>query len=1408
MSKTNPAPTTTPVLELSRLQVISVLLTMAIVSSLLTVGSLIGDVDAVDATPVIDPSCSNTVQGSAFRDLDADGIKDRSATGSPVNNAGDIRDDPGEPGVTVTAYDTTGSIVDTATTAADGTYSVAVPDGEPVRIEFTWTGTWLRPGPVGSDSGTATQFAIGGTCDLDLGVVAPAQYCGDNPQLATTCYAAGAHNGANNTIDTLVTSEFEWGQSAALNNSTLNNSNWASHYQVDDTATPSGPNTLSAQSQTGSTFGLAWNRTSNDLFVAATLKVGTGYGPAGPGAIYRVPVDPATGAATGSPTTFKSFAASAACADTHTDDLDTSVLDSAESPADDALFDSVGKCSIGGLAMAHDDSAVFAMTLADRKLVRLSPASGATLSSYDAAAAPAPSCPNPAIDLRPYAVAQHDGSIYIGSVCSAESTGVDSDLRAYVHRLDEASATFSLVFDYPLASERSDWRAWESTLPNLVSAIYGSSAWYTSGADTFGSFSFAQPILSDLAFDGQQMVLGFKNRTSDQFTYPSEFPLLTANAAKSAGVNVFHIVGDGDVGCASRNADGSYTLSSATGCGGRTAANWAGSAADSNEFFADGGGPGVSSGHDEAHSGGLALVAGLPLVHTMTDPTEFLGQNAPRLFNNGGFAYVSNADGSPVRGYVHYLTPALSLTTFGKANGLGDVEPLCNNAPVELGNRIWLDSDGDGIQDPGEPPIAGVTVNLYDGSATLVSSATTDANGNYSFVADDAPNVSTTPSQGAVSGGLSLSETYTIRLDNAADHTGPGPLAILDLTVADQGTDTSDSDATLSDTLSTGSSYPEITVTPLGAAGNNDHHEDFGLTAGVLDLALAKTIVSSAPFGEGDEVEFEITVTNQGQVPVDSIEITDYIPAGFTFFTADNNDFSLVTGSGINGPAAVTADLAALAVGESNTLQILLTISVDTAGSSLVNVAEISSYDDDNNNATTPRPDHDSIADSDPANDRGGLVDSAADDHVDGDGTGSVGDGVAASDEDDSDPAKVSVTTGASIGDVVWFDSNGNGLQDVAEPGVQGVAVSLISAGGATIAATTTDALGNYLFADLAPGDYRLQFTLPAGHEWTSRNTGTNDELDSDVKPSTGKTPFTTLDPDEHDPSWDAGIWLPSSIGDRVWLDTDRDGIQDAGESGLAGVKTTLLDGSGNAVATTTTDTDGDYSFTKLAPGTYVVQFEQPTGMVFTTTAAGANNEQDSNADHTSGQTPSIVLPAGTDDFSWDAGVHAPQYDLTLVKTLASSNAKTKTATWRLTAENLGPDPATGPVVVSDVLPTTLKFVRATSNGATCSANGQTVTCSYGDLDVGESFDISIETTYSINVGEKVSNSASVVGPLGTSLEPQTLNNADSASLTAVVPPPALAITGSRSGYLVLLGLVLLTTGVVLVMSGRRRTEH
>ncbi|WP_158554308.1 SdrD B-like domain-containing protein [Macrococcoides goetzii] len=68
------------------------------------------------------------------------------------------------------------------------------------------------------------------------------------------------------------------------------------------------------------------------------------------------------------------------------------------------------------------------------------------------------------------------------------------------------------------------------------------------------------------------------------------------------------------------------------------------------------------------------------------------------------------------------------------------------------------------------------------------------------------------------------------------------------------------------------------------------------------------------------------------------------------------------------------------------------------------------------------------------------------------------------------------------------------------------------------------------------------------------------------------------------------------SLGDRVYSDNNGNYVQDAGDTGLAGLTVTIRDYAGNHVATTTTDANGNYSFSGLKNGTYVVNFEVPAG--------------------------------------------------------------------------------------------------------------------------------------------------------------------------------------------------------------------
>ncbi len=115
----------------------------------------------------------------------------------------------------------------------------------------------------------------------------------------------------------------------------------------------------------------------------------------------------------------------------------------------------------------------------------------------------------------------------------------------------------------------------------------------------------------------------------------------------------------------------------------------------------------------------------------------------------------------------------------------------------------------------------------------------------------------------------------------------------------------------------------------------------------------------------------------------------------------------------------------------------------------------------------------------------------------------------------------------AAIGDFVWEDLNQDGIQDAGETGVSGVTVYLLNCQGEIIATTITNASGAYLFDQLQPGDYKIQFILPSGYEFSPQDQGADDAMDSDADPTTGEASCTTLDSGEYDLTWDAGVYMP-----------------------------------------------------------------------------------------------------------------------------------------------------------------------------------------------------------------------------------------------------------------------------------------
>lgn len=218
-----------------------------------------------------------------------------------------------------------------------------------------------------------------------------------------------------------------------------------------------------------------------------------------------------------------------------------------------------------------------------------------------------------------------------------------------------------------------------------------------------------------------------------------------------------------------------------------------------------------------------------------------------------------------------------------------------------------------------------------------------------------------------------------------------------------------------------------------------------------------------------------------------------------------------------------------------------------------------------------------------------------------------------------------------SIGDYLWLDRNGDGVQDATEPGIVGATVDLtwfgvdgVAGGGddATFS-TTTDSAGKYLFDSLLPGRYSVAVT--GGLPLTASNSFDLDGNHDSVTP-------VTLADGEDTLTVDFGYHVASVIGDRVWWDVNRDGVQDAGEPGIPGIQITVtylgadgvLGGGDDLDFTATTNASGAWSVTQIPDGRFIVRV---TGGV----PAGFSPTFDADSGTVSPNEKSAVTVTGSD---------------------------------------------------------------------------------------------------------------------------------------------------------------------------------
>lgn len=210
--------------------------------------------------------------------------------------------------------------------------------------------------------------------------------------------------------------------------------------------------------------------------------------------------------------------------------------------------------------------------------------------------------------------------------------------------------------------------------------------------------------------------------------------------------------------------------------------------------------------------------------------------------------------------------------------------------------------------------------------------------------------------------------------------------------------------------------------------------------------------------------------------------------------------------------------------------------------------------------------------------------------------------------------------TPINVGNFVWNDVDGDGVQDANEPGMSGVVVQLWNdARSMVLDSATTNANGNYNVQAPGPGNYRVRVVLPlASDGFSPKDAGGNDQTDSDINPAgmvLGFTDIFNLASNVITTTiFDAGIVrAPIAIGDRVWNDYDANGIQGFNEPGIAGTQVELWNEAKTlTLRTTTTDAAGNYELLAPGAGNYRVRAVKRSSDAFPPKDAGASDLLDS----------------------------------------------------------------------------------------------------------------------------------------------------------------------------------------------------
>lgn len=768
--------------------------------------------------------------GNVFNDLNGNGVK----------NVGE----PGVQGIVIKSYTQTESLLSVAISDSLGNYtlSVSATSGQKIRVEFSIPNTmnFYKSSFNGTAYGSSVQFVTGNVNNINYAVCNPSKSVNNDPILIHSRFTFG-----NQIIGEYKDTCVLFG----VKNSWGTNSTTSGDYSTWNTNSPL---RIAFAKEIGSVYGVVYSKKRNLIYTSAFFRQFNGFGPNGPGAIYKIPYNYNTGLRTANPSLMvdvASLSGQSMPADPHGTDIPT--FWSTAPVSTDARMAMVTKYSLGDLEMSDDESKLYTINLFNREIVAINPDNGALIGKW---AVPTTGLTNTlgtvnASDVRPFALGYKNGKLYVGAVSTGQSTQVSNGtasgvqgnvnaVHAYVWELNESTNTFKLVLNFKLNNSTNNFYTWQDKWNNGVRLIQ---PWG-------GTVNVAQPILSDIDFYGDDMILGFRNRANDQ----RGINLDDATIGYAAYTNKW-----GDIiGARYLHATGTYLVESAGKIGSRIATGFSGVDAGYDEFYrGDGATNGYSSGEGfECATGAFVQVGGGSLASLQNFPS--FSFNAWPDGDHGGVTWMNNQNGNAVKGYTSFLGDLWTCPS-GKTNGMGSIEAVTETMPIEVGNRVWYDADGNGIQSSNENGYANVVLEFLDASGNIVLGTTqTNTTGYYIFNNSNVP------------GGIKPNTTYKIRIHNAQYSTSGGWGALAGVTLTSSNMPTIGMSGVSDNDGVNASGLAMITFT-TGELGENNHDLDFGLKSNLL---ATSNMTSFTTVKRNNEVLVQWVTTSETDLAVFEIE--------------------------------------------------------------------------------------------------------------------------------------------------------------------------------------------------------------------------------------------------------------------------------------------------------------------------------------------------------------------------------------------------------------------------------------------------------------------------------------------------------------------------------------------------------